>query len=338
VAAKWIAGFSHHSHGNEASMRMLITGASGFVGRAILDAAVAEAASLELFGLARGARPADLPDRIRWLRTDLLLPDAARELISRVQPDVLIHSAWHTAAGDYLDHPANAHWLAASLRLLDGFLEAGGQRFVSIGSCAEYSRSIGPCHESRTPTHSESTYGAHKAQLARHILQRLEESPGSLAHARLFFLYGAREKQNRLVPYLISNLLASRVASIGVGDRVRDYMNVRDAGAALLSLAQSQVSGVINIASGSPTRIDAIAHFIADRLGVPDRLEIGRREESGPGAKRIVADVTRQTHELGFHPQVSLQQGLDELIELARSHTTPLRTREAVPLSSGWAP
>jgi nucleoside-diphosphate-sugar epimerase len=129
-------------------MKVLVTGASGYIGGNLLAALAGRG---ELYGTSRTRGDGNPGTDVHWLECDLLKAGAAEALIARCRPDVLVHAAWHTKAGSYWEDRDNFDWLAASERLLEAFVAAGGRRFVGIGSCAEYAATDGPCEEGRTP-------------------------------------------------------------------------------------------------------------------------------------------------------------------------------------------
>jgi nucleoside-diphosphate-sugar epimerase len=304
-------------------VRVLVTGASGFVGRSLIHAFRASGGpAREIHTLSRTPIAPGRSGGRRWL-CDLLDERSVRAAIAAVRPEVLVHAAWHTPAGRYLEDEANAAWLAASERLLQEFADAGGRRFVSVGSCAEYREQAEPCHETRTPLAPRSAYGAAKAAFFERLEKVRATSRVETAHARLFFLYGPGEKPSRLVPSLVAALRAGRPAETGPPDRVRDFLHVRDAGCALARLVRSDLTGPINIASGSGTRIEDVALTLADIAGRRDLLRLGALAARAAEPHFVVADVTRQTDELGYSAETTLACGLEEAFTASSAEEVP---------------
>src|SRR5262249_16760441 len=115
------------------AVKVVVTGASGFIGRHSLPALVAR--GHEVHAMAR--RALQLP-RLPAHVCDLLDPHATAALIARVRPTHLLHFAWYAVPGKYWTAPENLDWVAATLHLLRGFAASGGQRVVMAGTCAEY--------------------------------------------------------------------------------------------------------------------------------------------------------------------------------------------------------
>lgn len=294
-------------------MRILVTGGSGFVGRALLSALSGRA---ELCGSGRGAAPEGLGGGVAWTPCDLLAEGAAANLVERVRPDVLVHAAWHTRPGGYLhDREENAAWLAASERLLEAFATAGGRRFVGIGSCAEYAAGSEPCHETRTPLSDATAYAAAKATFFRRLESLREAGEMESAWARLFFVYGPGEHPSRLVPSLISRLLAGEAAETGPAELRRDYVHVADVARALARLATTGLTGPLNLGSGRAPTIGEIATRLGRLTGRPDLLRVGARPGRPGEAETIVADAGRLREELECPPRVSLDEGLRQAVD-----------------------
>lgn len=289
--------------------RALVTGASGFVGRAAVRALAA--AGYEVHPVSRGRREGP-----GWHTADLLDPAAAAELMRDARPSHLLHLAWTTEHGRYWEDPANADWLAATRRLLEAFGEAGGSRFVLAGSCAQYEWGGGePLSETGTPRSPATLYGRAKQDASEIV----EASGLSTATALLFFPYGPHERPERLVPSVARRLLAGEEAPTSSGTQVRDFIHVSDCGGALAALLDSDVTGPVNIGSGEGSAVAEVAEAVARIVGRPELLRVGAL----PGGDRtsVVAAVRRLCDEVGFRPRLSLEQGLRDAVEWWRQRT-----------------
>ena len=148
-------------------MKVLVTGAAGFVGRHCLAALRQEG-----FDVCAVSSTARASDNVEWRQADLLDEAGVRDLVASVRPTHLLHLAWITTPGRYWTSPANLSWVRASLHLLQQpFTACGGERVVMAGTCAEYEWGHGTCLEGRTPLSPTTLYGASK-----HALQLLGEA------------------------------------------------------------------------------------------------------------------------------------------------------------------
>lgn len=266
-----------------ARRRLLITGATGFIGSHV----------------ARLARERGWETHVD--RVNLLDAGESEELIQRILPTHLIHLAWFVEPAAYWTSPANAHWADASARLFRTFARFGGERLVGVGTSAEYDWSgSGLLIEGTTPLAPATPYGESKLRLAREA-----EALGiSQAWGRLFLVYGPGEPAMRFVPKAIRAGLSGGTVPC-VDPASRDFIYVEDAASALLALAASDVQGPVNIGSG-----EAIAlRDVAERIGA--KAELIHVASEPP---LIVADTTRLREEVGFTSRFSLAQGLDASI------------------------
>lgn len=278
-------------------MRIVVTGAAGYVGTQVMAALRAGGHD------AVGATRAD---------ADLIQQDQVGRLLATVRPTHLLHLAWVTAHGAFWTDPDNERWLAASLKLLDAFAHQGGRRVVTAGSCTEYSwAGAAPLSEARTPCEPATPYGKAKLALFRRTAQLCAERGLSHAHARLFFSYGPGEKPERLVPLVIRSLLAGRPIEISTPDALRDYLDVRDVGRALALLTVSDLEGAINVAAGVGVTVRSLAEMIAEIVGHGELLSF---RTSGT-SDSVVADVGRLSRELGFVPAIDLKVGLAHAVQ-----------------------
>jgi nucleoside-diphosphate-sugar epimerase len=203
----------------------------------------------------------------------------------------------------------------ASLDLFEAFASRGGKRVVAAGSCAEYEwGSDEPCSEATTPLNPATLYGACKHGL-RIMLEAYAAQMGlSTAWGRIFFLYGPREYETRLVASVIRSLLRNESARCSHGRQVRDLLYVEDVADAFVHLLDSDVTGAINIASGTPIELKDVINEIGEKLNRPDLIELNAVTAPANEPRQLVADVTRLSEELGWRPKHDLHDGLNKTI------------------------
>lgn len=152
--------------------RVLITGATGFVGQHCLP--LLRERTAEVHAVCCHTQP--VPSHgIHWHRLDLLDHHATEELFRTLQPSHLLHTAWFTKPSEFWSSPENLRWLESSMTILQQFQTHGGERAVCTGSCAEYDWSRGYCQESSTPLLPATIYGKCKhASTVPGYLRQLE--------------------------------------------------------------------------------------------------------------------------------------------------------------------
>ena len=291
--------------------RVLVTGASGFVGRNSLLPLLERGFEVHAVRL----HPDDASRNVRWHKADLLDLSAASRLLKEVRPSHLLHFAWNVKGSDYWTSAENLDWVQAGLCLLRVFAENGGERAVLAGTCAEYDWKHGHCFEEDTPARPSTLYGTCKNSL-REILAHFSTQAGfSSAWGRIFFLYGPHEAESRLVPYVINHLLLKRPVQCSHGRQVRDFMHVQDAGEAFAALLACDVEGSVNIASGRSIAVKELVLTLARRFGLEELVELGARPLAESEPMLLAADVRRLNREVGWTPGIPLEEGLQRTIE-----------------------
>ena len=294
--------------------RLLITGATGFLGGPAVRAA---AGAFEVHAAARGA-PAK--PQAAFHRCDLLHPGAAERLIEEVRPTHLLHLAWIATPGAYWTSPENHRWVDASKRLLLAFARCGGTRAVVAGTCAEYDwTAAGVCRESATPLRPHTTYGRCKLELGGWAAALGRARGVRVAWARLVWMYGPREHPARLVPAVARALLAGTPAACSAGTQERDFLYVEDVASALVALTRSDLTGPVNIGSGEPVAVRTVVARVAEACGRPDLVRLGARATPANEPPLLTADVSRLRDELGWRPRAELSAGLRDTVNWWRA-------------------
>jgi len=290
--------------------RVLVTGASGFIGRHTIKRLVD--AGFEVHAVSRRSQPMD--NGHHWHCCDLLEPAAAADLIRATEPTHLLHLAWYAEPGAYSTAPENLGWVEASLRLLRAFARPD-RRAVVAGTCAEYDWSFGFCSERVTPLRPTTLYGECKRSISA-IAERFASEAGlSLAWGRIFFVYGPGEHQNRLVASVVRSLVGGEPALCTTGTQVRDYLHVADVASAFVRLLDSDVVGAVNVGSGEPLAVRQLLSTIGDVTGAPQLIRFGELPTRPNEPPLLVADARRLFDEVGWRPSHTLRSGISDTVD-----------------------
>jgi nucleoside-diphosphate-sugar epimerase len=299
------------------AQRVLVTGASGFLGNHCLAPLVTR--GFEVIALHRERATVDVPG-VRWVRGDVMDRAQMRAVLDEHRPRSLLHLAWFVEPGKLIADPSNLAWTAASLDLIRAFRERGGERCVVSGSCYEYDWRYGYCVEDVTPCEPDTLYGAAKDALRRAFLAYCNVCGLSGAWGRAFFMYGPRENPARLVSSVILSLLRGQPAASSHGLQVRDYLHIQDVAEGMVALLASDAKGAYNIAAGSAVTIREIVELLGKITGRSDLLQIGALPARANDAPLVLGDTRRAAGDIGWTPKLTLEAGLSATVDWWRTH------------------
>lgn len=294
-------------------MRVLLTGASGFLGRYVLD-------SLHRRGIDTvmlGRKPVPNSAFADFIEADLLAAPDFSGLVKASGASHLLHLAWYAEHGKYWASPLNLRWVDATTRLVEEFCQAGGRQVVIAGTCAEYDWSHGYCREDSTPLNPATLYGTAKDAARRLAMATCAQHQVPCAWGRVFLPFGASEARQRLIPSLIDVFRGDRPPFAVNAPAYRDFLHASDVAESFMTLLQSGKSGAYNISSGQPVQIGHLVRELARLLDTDPQAVLDLTTER-PGEPPLLAGENLRLKALGWQPALSLAQGLEQSVREAR--------------------
>lgn len=292
-------------------MKILLTGAAGFIGAALARLLVRE--GCQVFAAVRPEsdlwRLQGLTDSLTLIPCDLLVPDQLAACVARARPELCFHLAWYAQPGKYLASPLNLQHLVAGVDLAEQLAKNGCRRLVVAGTCAEYNLEQGYLSES-SPLAPTTLYAASKVALHTALAPYAAQLGLELAWARIFYVYGPCEDERRFIPAVITSLLRGEPTRLTPGDQVRDYLHVDDVASALWAVGRSRLEGAVNIGSGLPVTNRQVALLLGDILGRSELVKFGDLPYRPGDPMFVCADNRLLLRETGWRPAFSLEAGL----------------------------
>ena len=288
---------------NVRRMRILLTGASGLVGRHVLMALEQEAIDVVAVGRNRPPMP------VHQIEADLLAIEDFSHVIKAVGATHLLHLAWEAGHGTYWDSPLNLRWVDATVRLVEAFCRLGGGHVAIAGTCAEYDWSAGYCREDSTSLRPNKLYGISKDATRRLVMAVCGQYGVPCAWGRLFLPYGQGECHDRLVPSLIQVFKGMR-APFGVNVAAyRDFLHASDVARGFIKLLGSHATGAYNICSCQPVRLTDIVTTVASLLNRSPEPVLAMSTERSSEPQVLVGENLK-LKSLGWLPRLNLEEGL----------------------------
>lgn len=288
--------------------KVLLTGSTGLIGKYALQPLLDR--GFEVFAVSYSIQ--NEIEGIKWVQADLLDFSNIKKIFEDVKPEYLLHLAWDTTPGVYLESNVNFDWVQSSMEILKQFHLNGGKRAIFAGTCFEYQFLDEPLKE-YGPLNPTYTYSKCKNFLNQLATLYCEKNDISFGWGRIFYVYGENEHEKRLVAHVIKSLINDKEVNINVGELIKDYMFAGDIAAAFVKFLDTDVKGCVNICTGQPVKIKEIATAIAHKLGKEHLVHIEHGKTND--AKIILGDNTRLSKEVGFTPKYSLIEGLNTVIK-----------------------
>jgi UDP-glucose 4-epimerase len=301
-------------------MRVLVTGGAGFIGSHLVDAVIAVGhEAIIIDNLATGLRE-NVNPQARFYEADIRDAAAVGALFERERPEVLIHQAAQldvrrSVADPAYDADVN---VVGTLRLLQAGLDNGLRKVIFASSGGAI---YGDTEQLPTPeTHLAapiSPYGVAKLSIEHylHYYQAVQGLP--YVALRYANVYGPRQNPHGeagVIAIFAERLLRGEQATIyGDGENTRDYVYVGDVVDANLRALASDRVGAYNVGTGTETDVNAIFA----RINV--LTEAGAEERHGEAKvgeqRRSCLSWDLAQRELGWQPQVKLDEGLARTVE-----------------------
>jgi dTDP-6-deoxy-L-talose 4-dehydrogenase (NAD+) len=257
-------------------MRILVTGATGFLGKHIVEYLLEQTHEI----ICTHLRAEDYSNigwhtKVEWIVYDLNEPQTENLFDYFKQPEALIHLAW---AG-LPDYNSRVHIEANLLNhelFIKNLVESGLKNVTITGTCQEYGMQNGLLNES-LPTLPETYYAIAKDTLHKLINQLNEKFNFSFKWLRLFYMYGEGQNEKSIIPQLLKAIKSEEtIFNMSAGEQLRDYLPVKELAAYVGKLAlQTEFIGAINCCSGVPISIRKLVENIIQEYKSNIKLNLG---------------------------------------------------------------
>lgn len=311
---------------------LLLTGATGFLGRVVTRQAVAQG-----YRIIALVRPTSNLDRLPRSPNCIPIPygsslgstttpplaDQIRAHLGDEHPDGLIHLAWGGTANQARN--AGAQLLDNLPSLLDTVqlaADLGCRQWLGIGSQTEYGHPDTQTDE-RSSTLPTSLYGQAKLASCWSGLGFCQALGLTGTWVRIYQLYGPEDAPQRLVPYVIQSFLSGRSPQVTECRQYWDYLHVDDAAQAILQLIAGNHSGIFNLGSGQAILLKTLVELIRTQCHAAIAPSYGAIPYPADQVFFLQANIAKLQTATGWSPQIPIESGLQQTVDWFRLHPTP---------------
>ena len=304
-------------------MKILVTGATGFVGACLARHMLTQGHDVHIFAREKSNRwrIRDISTQLTSHAVDLADADGVQAAVSQIRPEGVFHLATY---GGFADQQDTAAIIAANfigtVNLVRACEKVGYDFFINTGSSSEYGAKQEPMKETDVAA-PLGDYGVTKLASTAFCQSEaaLKELP--IVTIRLFSPYGPWDDPKRFIPYLIKSLVMNEAPHLSTPHSVRDYIFIEDILQLYQRLAETPklTGGIYNAGSGVQSSLGEVVDALRDILGSklePSWNAVGIKR---PEPSVWVADNTKARN-LGWSACIGLREGLRRTVEWQKEH------------------
>jgi UDP-glucose 4-epimerase len=297
-------------------MRILVTGGAGFIGSHTVDALVAAGThEVAVIDNLSAGKPDQVNSRARFHQADIRDAAEVGRIIASERPEVMVHLAAQmdvrrSVADPAFDAQVN---LVGFLNLMEAARQHGLRRvvFSSTGGAIYGEQDTFPADESH-PCRPVSPYGVAKFSTESYLFFYRAQYGIEYAAMRYANVYGPRQDPHGeagVVAIFCGRLLEDQPVTIfGDGEQTRDYVYVGDVVRANVAAVAAPATGPINVGTGIETSVNRLYGILA-AVAASDRPPAYAPARPGEQKRSVIA-AARAGRELGWQPEVTLEDGL----------------------------
>lgn len=298
--------------------KALITGGAGFIGSHIAqDLLNNNIETIVIDNLSMGKREY-VPKAARFIEADILERERLDKLFSGV--DVVFHQAAHVSIRNSVDNfYRDAHInIMGTVNVIQAVIKNGVKKLIYASSMGVYGEAEALPIKENQSLNPTSPYGISKLAGEKYCLQMASFHDFEAVSLRYFNTFGIRQT---LTPYVgVITIFINRILNqeppiiFGDGNQIRDFVSVIDISKAnILAMKYGKNGQIMNIGSGKGTSVNEVAQMILERMSPQMTAGYGPPQVSEPGSS--IADIAKAADYIGYKPQYTLQDRMDEIIE-----------------------
>lgn len=300
---------------------VLVTGASGFIGRHLCDVLNKEGIDTYVVLRNENSYNEDLRkmSNIVPIFCDLNDIDSLSGCLKNISIDTCIHLAWAGVSGkDRGDYNRQLKNIENTLKLITVVKQFGCKRFVGVGSTAEYDSYNSSIEDGMCPN-LVSMYGI--AKLSTHFMTKMLCNEYGVEHiwGIIGNTYGVGDKSNNFVNFASKLIMSEKEAKFTSGEQNYDFVYITDVAKALFCLGNNGKNKCsYYIGSGEPRKLKEYIFSIRDAINPNKELKLGAITFNGKSADIESYNIDKLKEDTGFIPEVPFEIGIIETVKWLR--------------------
>lgn len=312
-------------------MRIIVTGGAGFIGSHLTDALLKRGHHVSIIDNLSTGKKENLNPKAKFYCADITDPKQIPKIFKKEKPEAVFHLAAQTSVRKSVEDPledARVNILGG-LNILQNFIRVNPRLdprksaflFASTGGALYGEAKMVPTPE-KYPIRPLSPYGNSKYTFENYLDVCRNQIPFTIL--RFANVYGPRQDpygEAGVVAIFINQLLRGKQPTInGDGRQTRDFIYVGDVVEACLSALPLKKNTAYNVGTGRETSINKLFHHLIKITGIKKKEKHGGAK---PGEqKRSALDCRKIKRELGWKPNISLEEGLEKTVEWFRKNVS----------------
>jgi len=291
-------------------VRVLITGASGFIGRPLVERL--SILGHEVLGISRSIPSAPNHSQISWLQADLSSKKSYQVQVSEFSPEIVVHLAWQDIP-DFSIEKSKLN-LDQSIDFISFIAKLSScKKIIFSGSCLEYDNAKGECLENELVKGTKNHFTSAKNSLRIKAAAICNENFISFAWFRIFYVYGPGQRSESLLPSILSKLKEGRLPKINSPYNSNDYIYVDDVvNAFSKAVAINFPSGIFNLGSGVSTNVIEVCRYAEKITLNSSKLsdELEAKTDQNSSEVDFWANIEFSSKYLEWAPKINLTEGI----------------------------
>jgi UDP-glucose 4-epimerase len=311
------------THHQCAGQKVLVTGASGFIGSHLCRSLHTNGAEVHAVSRNQHAN-----GDVHWWQADLADITAVRKLLDNIRPEKIYHLSGHVTAAPDLEFALSTFdsHVISTVYLLTAATEIGCDRIVLTASLTEPQSGCPdaiPGSPYAAAKWASSAYGR--------MFHALYRTPVTIV--RPYMTYGPMQNKQKIIPYVTLSLLRGESPKLASGRWQADWIYIQDVIDGLLAAAQaSNVEGcTIDLGSGTLIPVREVVDRVVKLVGGPITPLFGALPDR-PAEEIRAADLAYAQNKIGWKPATSLEKGLVRTVawyqEQVRAAASPFDQKE----------